>query len=368
MPDALEIAEEIAAAPTWDARVALIRRLPEAFGTGQLAAVYAAIATRVYAPSIEADFAYVHWRDDYELAPLEAAYATVRERTAGFTAVSRADLARIVEEHPRTLRVFRLLLGLIASEFSEACLIVAKQLGLTPVSTNTVKAMETGRVGNAATAATCAAVIDLAMSRQLFPPAPGGTTLRLKTDKPDTATSWETVREYAMSGVPLPVFLHQRFYGGAFRQLLDATSTERGDVIETAVRELLGDAKIPFIRTGSDNQDAIAERFGLTVRPAPDYVIFDPRVAALRAILECKFANDGGTARDKAARFRSLRSESQRLGGVPVIAVLGGVGWRRASDALGPVVRDTDGRTFTIATLRTLLEVDPFPSLRGLAT
>ena len=103
------------------------------------------------------------------------------------------------------------------------------------------------------------------------------------------------------------------------------------------------------------------------VRPAPDFVIFDPRSNTLRAILECKVANDGGTARDKAARFGRLREESQRLGGVPVIAVLGGIGWRRAADALGPVIASTDGRTFTVANLDGLLEVDPFPGLRDLA-
>ncbi len=85
----------------------------------------------------------------------------------------------------------------------------------------------------------------------------------------------------------------------------------------------------------------------------------------LRAVLECKAANDGGTARDKAARFRSLRSEATRLGGVPLFAVLGGIGWARTSDALGPVVRDTDGRVFSISNLKEMLTVEPFPSLVG---
>ena len=83
----------------------------------------------------------------------------------------------------------------------------------------------------------------------------------------------------------------------------------------------------------------------------------------LRAILECKKANDGGTARDKAARFAALRNESVRLGGIPVFAVLAGLGWRRTTDALGPVVRDTDGRAFTVKTLNSILTVEPLPSL-----
>ena len=85
----------------------------------------------------------------------------------------------------------------------------------------------------------------------------------------------------------------------------------------------------------------------------------------LRALLECKGANDGGTARDKAARFRALRTEAMRLGGVPLFAVLAGLGWTRTTDALGPVVRDTDGRTFTIPTLQQMLTVQPFPTIAG---
>lgn len=56
------------------------------------------------------------------------------------------------------------------------------------------------------------------------------------------------------------------------------------------------------------------------------------------------------------------------MGGIPVFAVLGGVGWRRTGDALGPVVRDTDGRVFTLETLNEMLGVEPLPSLRGLQT
>jgi len=133
-------------------------------------------------------------------------------------------------------------------------------------------------------------------------------------------------------------------------------------VIEDAVADLFDQHQVPFVRTGSKNQEEIARRFGLTVKPAPDFVAFDAN-GQLRAILECKGANDGGTARDKAARFRSLRQEANRLGGIPLFAVLAGLGWTRTADALGPVVRDTDGRAFTIPTLGEMLTVQPFPTL-----
>lgn len=93
----------------------------------------------------------------------------------------------------------------------------------------------------------------------------------------------------------------------------------------------------------------------MTIRPAPDFVIYDNRVqpnGALAALLESKLTNDGGTARDKASRFQRLRAEGTRLN-VPVFGVLDGLGWRRASDALGPVVEATEGRVFSCRPSRT---------------
>lgn len=111
MPTPSQVAQAVAEAPTWNARVALIRRVPEEYGTATQAEVYAAIADRVYVPTLKADFAYVHWRDDYEVLPLDAAYAHARDGTEGFARVTVDDIARVILQHPETLRIFRLLLG-----------------------------------------------------------------------------------------------------------------------------------------------------------------------------------------------------------------------------------------------------------------
>lgn len=367
MSSASDIVNTIAASTDWNARVAAIRTIPEQFGTGQHAEVYAAVAERVYVPSLKADFAYVHWRDEYELAAIEAPFEIAMQATSAFTRVDRTTLSRTIADDPKTLRIFRLLLGLTGQEFAEACSIVAEDLELNKVSKSSIDAMENrGRIREGA-ADTCAAVVDLLMSGEIFPPLSEESELRRKLDKPDTRDGWKSVQQYAEQGVPLAVLLHQRAYGGAFRQLLDATSTMRGDLLEDPVEKLFRKAGIPHIRTGSSDQDAAATRFGLTVRPAPDFIVFDNRTRTLRAILECKGANDGGTARDKASRFRSLRDEAKRLGGVPVFAVLGGVGWKRTADALGPVVRDTDGRVFTLSNLKDMLDTEPFPGLQHTA-
>lgn len=355
------VGQEVAAAATWNARVALVRQVPERFGIAQQANVYADIAERAYVPSLTPEFGYVHWRPEYELESVEAAYRRAAGATGDFARVTREDIAHVIEDTPITLRVFRLLVGLTGAEFAEATVAVSPD---SPVSKGRVGAIEGGRAASAVEADACAGVVDEIMSGRMFPGGQPG-SLRPKIEKPDTRDGWDTVRVFAANGVPLDTFLHQRAYGGAFRQLLDATSSLRGDVLEAPVEALFQEAGVPYLRTGAHNQLAIAEHFGITVRPAPDFVVFD-QTDAVRAMLECKGASDGGTARDKAGRFQTLRAEGQRLGGVPVFAVLGGIGWRRTRDALGPVVKHTDGRVFTLATLPEMLDAEPFPALKGL--
>jgi hypothetical protein len=193
--------------------------------------------------------------------------------------------------------------------------------------------------------------------------APPSSDMHVKQSKPDTAQGWTTVRDLAENGVPFEVFLHQRHYGGAFRQVLDAISTRRGNLLEDTVEYLFQDAGIPYVRTGSHDQSEIAERFEIQIRPVPDFVVYEKGSGTLRGLLECKLVSDGGTARDKALRFERLRAESVRLGGVPLLAVLSGMGWTRANDTLGPVLRDTEGRVFTLSTLADMLTVAPFPQL-----
>jgi|SRR5665213_639065 len=357
---------DIASADSWNRRVSLIRQIPETFGQARHQEVYSAIAEAVYVSELAPDFAYIHWREEYELPAIERAYTKAEKLTRSFEDVDATSLQRAIMAEPETLRIFRLLLGFTTQEFAACTADLALELGGRPLSNGRVKSLEAGRRGRgqalAETASVISLVIDRAMSGALFPQPSGD--LRYKIAKPDTADGWKTVRKYATENVPLPVFLHQRHYGGAYRQLLDATSGRRGGVLEDAVGELFTVKRLGFVVTGQRTKKIIADRFGITVTPAPDFVIYD-RANAPRAFLECKQANDGGTARDKAARFATLRREGMRLGGVPVFAVLAGLGWRRTGDTLDPVVRDTDGRVFTAKTLDAMLSVDPFPNLLG---
>lgn len=79
-----EAVEAVAAAPTWDARISVIRLVPEQFGMASHQAVCAAVAKRIYVPSLAPDFAYVHWREEYEFTPLEQSYGHALSLTDGF--------------------------------------------------------------------------------------------------------------------------------------------------------------------------------------------------------------------------------------------------------------------------------------------
>lgn len=361
MPTPQESLARIVEAPTWDQRIAQIRLIPQHHGTGEHQAIYAAVAQHIYVPQLDPNFAYIHWADFYCREYFETIYAAADAATQGFTRVGENDLAGALELDPRILLVLRTLTGLTKEEFAQSTGLAGEADGLAPLTAAKVDSME--RKGSRTTpdqARIAARTLASIMGRTLFGKPPRG--LQSKQAKPDTENGWDSVRSFASCGVPFALFLHQRHYGGGFRQLLDATSTLRGNLLEEAVETLFTEHGIPFIRTGSNNQGEIAERFEVRVTPAPDFVVYDA-AGNLRALLECKTVNDGGTARDKAPRFTRLRTEAIRLGGVPLIAVLGGLGWSRVNDTLGPVVRDTDGRVFTLTTLPDMLEMAPFPAL-----
>lgn len=365
MPSIEETVAAIVAAPTWDQRVVRIRLIPQQHGTGDHPAILAAVAREAYVPHLAPDFAYIHEAPFYEREYFEDVYRAAAGDTDNFRHVGVDDLAAVIQADPRTLLVFRTIMGLTKDEFAHSTTLAACTLGTAGLSSSKVDAME--RRGTATSedqARLAAETLSQVMAGTIFGDPPGD--LKSKQDKPDTNGGWPNVQGLAADGVPYSLFLHQRHYGGAFRQVLDATSSRRGDLIEDAVEALFRDYRVPFIRTGSHNQGDIEERFEVRVTPAPDFVVFDES-DVLRAMLECKGTNNGGTARDKALRFERLRDESVRLGGIPLAAVLGGIGWARVNDTLGPVVRDTDGRVFTLANLPELLTVAPFPSLVGLA-
>jgi len=226
--------QAILSAGTWAQRIQQIRLVPQRHGTEDQGAIYAAVARELYMPHLAPDFAFIHESPFYETPHFFAAYDEAVRLTGGFRQVSEADLQAALLACPRTLLVFRTLLGFTKGEFAHATLATAGPGRLAPLSASQVDAMEhsvidakvpstpAALVRATAQAQIAAKTITMAMDGELFGEAP--TKHKSKQRKPDTQDGWDSVREFAVNGVPLRVFLHQRHYGGAFRQVLDATS------------------------------------------------------------------------------------------------------------------------------------------------
>ena len=137
----------------------------------------------------------------------------------------------------------------------------------------------------------------------------GSARLRSKQDKPDTANRWDSVRDFAAQGVPLKVFLHQRHMAVLSGRCWTPRPVDGVISSKMPLKRCSTQHGLSSIRTGSHNQADIAERFEVHVTPAPDFVVFDPHDDSLKAMLECKGTNNGGTARDKALRFNRLRDK-----------------------------------------------------------
>ena len=261
MPTVDETVAAILAAPSWDRRVARIRLIPQHHGTGEHARIYAMVARAAYVPHLAPDFAYIHAAPFYEPEYFEDVYRAAAGDTDNFRRVSPAELTDVIEADPRTLLIFRTMIGLTRQEFAHSTTLAGGALGLAGLSSAKVDAMERrGTCTSREQARVAAETLAQVMDGTLFGEPPGD--LRSKQDKPDTEAGWTTVARFAAGGVPYSLFLHQRHYGGAFRQILDATSGRRGDLIEDAVAALFRDHAVPFIRTGAHSQGDIEKRLG----------------------------------------------------------------------------------------------------------
>jgi hypothetical protein len=108
--------EAILSAGTFTQRIQQIRLVPQRHGTEDHGTIYAAVARELYMPHLAPDFAYIHESSFYETEHFFAAYDAAARLTEGFTRVSEAELQAVLLQCPRTLLVFRTLLGLTKDE------------------------------------------------------------------------------------------------------------------------------------------------------------------------------------------------------------------------------------------------------------
>ncbi len=148
------------------------------------------------------------------------------------------------------------------------------------------------------------------------------------------------------------MLLYERFLGRPFAGHRDSVSELVGDLLESAIENVLSQAGISFRKTKR------AERIP-GFDQSPDFIIpseFNPQV-----IIEAKLTEDDGTARDKVTRIQHLGQLS--MAGQPadqpkydVVACIGGRGFGVRKGDMEKMLLATRGNIFTLKTLDRMIE------------
>ncbi|MER8953420.1 hypothetical protein NKH98_11910 [Mesorhizobium sp. M0833] len=143
------------------------------------------------------------------------------------------------------------------------------------------------------------------------------------------------------------MLLYERFLGRPFAGHRDSVSELVGDVVESAVEDVLSKVSVSYRKTKR------AERI-TGFDQAPDFIIpdeFNPAV-----IIEAKLTEDDGTARDKVARVQRLRTLRDEKGlTYDVVACIAGRGFKVRRNDMRRLLVATEGKVFTLASIENLV-------------
>jgi hypothetical protein len=173
-----------------------------------------------------------------------------------------------------------------------------------------------------------------------------------RLDKCDTKEGKSSVQSVASIGVPYSMLLYERFLGRPFAGHRDSVSELVGDPLESGIESVLAAAGVTFQKT---KRAKSVPGF----KQAPDFIIpneFNPKV-----IIEAKFTEDDGTARDKIGRVGELVRYSREASpsGQPkyqIIACIAGRGFAVRRNDIKKLLLDTKGKVFTTKTLDRLVD------------
>lgn len=317
------------------------------------------ILRSVYEERLAPQFQAVPWGPTLaERSDFRSSYEAAKRLTNGFKNVTSDDLRAAMEKEPRTAIVFRLILGYSTAELAAAL----KLLGVT-TSKAALDTIERGKgvvtAQRKTVIAAVAAAVTGVIDRELFALDEGLPIkdFRSRLDKLDTREGWSSVRRAADGGVDYGDLLYERYLDGSWLAVRAAYSEKTGELIEDAVADILEENKVAYDR----NPEELVRR---GVFPSkPDFVL--PNVDNPKVTIEAKGANDGGTARDKAARIANVAVAAEAAGLTPM-AVIDGIGWVRR-DALVQTLHATHGLTFSLSNLEALVTVPEIVALFGTA-
>ena len=291
-----------------------------------------------------------------EYPVFERGYEALKAATQGFSRMEPSNVLAGILKEPISLVVLRSMLGFTPPEWGY----VATQRTGVIVSQGFVRALdrkvrmtpETPINPTGVTRERLQALVDAAcqLLSQGIPKIEAYQLHRL--DKADTRVGIESIRNLAGMGAPYAMLLYERFLGRPFAGHRDSVSELIGDILESAIEEVLSRSGISFRKTKRAER---IEGFDQT----PDFIIpseFNPQI-----IIEAKITEDDGTARDKVTRIQHLGelSLSERAKNNPkyeVIACIGGRGFGVRREDMKKMILATRGKVFTVKTLDRLVE------------
>lgn len=279
-----------------------------------------------------------------------AAYEVVKETTRCFQEFGRASLLDAIRRDPLSFVVVRAILGLTPSEWAYlATTRTGIEVSQGVSRTYNKRAIESGRLPESDR---LFALLDTACDLVAASPEKSDGCIH-RLDKIDTHEGLASLCEVAAKGsVRYSELLFERFLGRPFATVRDANSERVGEVLEDEIEDRLRVSGVPYHRTQK------AERFE-DLDQAPDFLI--PSASRTAAVIEAKYTEDDGTARDKVTRIvhlRELSEERERAvegAGFAVIAVIDGRGFGVRSSDIEKVLLAARGKVFTLATLDLLV-------------
>lgn len=300
-----------------------------------------------------------------EYPTFETGYEALKRATAGFEHISADRIFPVVLQTPIAVIVLRTMLGFTPPEWAY----IATQKSSLKVSQSSARTLDRNirlrptdpikGTGLIAERLRCLVETACALLNDGAPPTANDRLHRL--DKADTKDGAESIRRFGGMGVPYAMLLYERFLGRPFAGHRDSVSEIVGDVLESAIEEVLSGAAISFRKTKR------AERLP-GFDQAPDFVIpseFNPKV-----VIEAKVTEDDGTARDKVTRIQHLdriSREGQHRGRrkFEVIACIAGRGFGERREDMKKMLIATRGKVFTSKTLGSMVEFTDLRKFRA---
>ena len=286
----------------------------------------------------------------------ERGYEALKTATRGFSELKPAKVLSVTLAEPISIVVLRTMLGFTPPEWGY---LTTQRTGVS-VTQGFIRSLdrkvrmspETPISANGVTKERLKALVETAcfMLAKGAPQVEDDLLHRL--NKADTKRGIDSIKNIAGMGAPYAMLLYERFLGRPFAGHRDSVSELVGDILESAIEDVLTKAGISFRKTKRAER---IEGFDQT----PDFIIpseFNPQI-----IIEAKITEDDGTARDKVTRIQhlgelSLAGRSADNPKYEVIACIGGRGFGVRREDMKKMILATRGKVFTLKTLDQLVE------------